>query len=88
MADVRPHPHDVIVHAVLSDVAEATGFPQVIRVPPSQAVRRMRGGWAENQRYEGCHNRMDFPRAMSRIFRRPSSTNLLQGLWRSGRAGG
>ena len=66
MADVRPHPHDVMVHAVLSDVAEATGFP----------------------RYEGCHNQMDFPRAVSRIFCRTSSTNWLKGLWHSGRSGG
>ena len=34
MADVRPHPHDVMVHAVLSDVAEATGFLRVIYPPP------------------------------------------------------
>ena len=34
MADVRPHPHDVMVHAVLSDVAEATGFLRVICPPP------------------------------------------------------
>ena len=34
MADVRPHPHDVMVHAVLSDVVEATGFLRVIGPPP------------------------------------------------------
>ena len=34
MADVRPHPHDVMVHAVLSDVAEATGLLRVICPPP------------------------------------------------------
>ena len=34
MVDVRPHPHDVMVHAVLSDVAEATGFLRVICPPP------------------------------------------------------
>ena len=43
MADVRPHPHDVMVHAVLSDVAEATGFLRVMCQAPSHAVRRMRG---------------------------------------------
>jgi hypothetical protein len=43
MADVRPHPHDVMVHAVLSDVAEATGFLRVFCPAPSHAVRRMRG---------------------------------------------
>ena len=26
MADMRPHPHDVMVHAVLRDMAEATRF--------------------------------------------------------------
>jgi hypothetical protein len=31
---------------------------------------------------------MDFPRAVSRIFRRPLSTNWLHGLWHSGRSGG
>ena len=34
MADVRPHPHDVMVHTVLSDVAEATDFLRVICPPP------------------------------------------------------
>lgn len=34
MADVRPHPHDVMMHAVLSDVAEATGFLRVMCPPP------------------------------------------------------
>jgi hypothetical protein len=37
MADVRPHPHHVVVHmvvhTVLSDVAEATGFLRVICQP-------------------------------------------------------
>ena len=87
MADVRPHPHDVMVHAVLSDVAEATGFLRVICPFPLMPCAH-EGGWAENPRYEGCHNQMDFPRAVSRIFRRPSSTNVLKGLWHSGRSGG
>jgi hypothetical protein len=87
MADVRPHPHDVMGHAVLSDVAEATGFLWVI-CPPLSCRAPHEGGWSENPGYEGCHNQMDFPGAVSRIFRRPSSTNLLKGLWHSGRSGG
>jgi hypothetical protein len=35
-----------------------------------------------------CRNQMDFPRAVSRIFRRPLSTNVLKGLWHSDRSGG
>jgi hypothetical protein len=35
MADVRPHPHDVMAHAVLSGVAEATGLLRVICPPLS-----------------------------------------------------
>jgi hypothetical protein len=34
MADVRPHPHDVMVHAVLSDVAEAMVLQRVMCPPP------------------------------------------------------
>jgi hypothetical protein len=51
-------------------------------------VRPHEGGWAENPRYSGYHNQMDFPCAVSRIFRRPSSTHLLKGLWHSARSGG
>jgi hypothetical protein len=87
MADVRPHPHDVMVHGVLSDVAEATGLLRVI-CPPLSCRAPHERGWAENPRYSGCHNQMDFPRALSRILRRPASTNLLKGLWHSGRSGG
>ena len=47
MADVRPHPHDVMVHAVLSDVAEATGFLRVICQPPSCRAPH-EGGYAKN----------------------------------------
>jgi hypothetical protein len=34
-------------------------------------VRPHEGGWAEHPRYSGCHHQMDFPRAASRIVRRP-----------------
>jgi hypothetical protein len=50
-------------------------------------VRPHEGGWAEHPKYSGCHHKMDFPHAVSRIFRRPSSTDLLKRLWHSGRSG-
>jgi hypothetical protein len=50
-ADVRPYPHDVMVHAVLSDVAEAKGFLRVFWPAPPHAADGMRGGGPENPRY-------------------------------------